>query len=274
MKKVFLIIGLLLSLLISHAQNVNGSWSGILQLQAKELNVVFNITKNGDNYITTMDSPSQNVYGFSTTSTEFKDSILTIRMDNANMSYQGRLVAEGRIRGVFTQMGKLYSLDITNNEKNKVKSTAKKSSGNYHNYSYYVDTVSVDNASNAMITIPVKKGKTPAIIIECEQCITTSETAFNKNNNINQLIDYLTSNGFTVLYSNGEQIDTTAAISYLKTISTVNQNKISILKISDHKMVAKVFSDHKKNMLIKEITNSNNKISAYNQLTNWLLRTA
>lgn len=274
MKKAILIIGLLLATIFGRSQTICGSWSGTMQLREKVIHVIFNVTKNGEEYTTTMDSPTQKIKGFSTTSTEFKNSILTIRMDHADMSYQGKLMETGIMKGVFTQMGKSYSLDL------KCKSTyAKKPSKytvpkRYYAYSYYIDSVKVSNDIQAIVTLPIKKSKTSAIILDCESGYTFSEDGFNNYQNIQKLIDHLTGNGFTVYFSTNGHCDKAAAISYLNSLKSVNNNKISTLKISEYEMTATLSETSKKFSSINKQNTSVNTTGTINQLTNWLLRKA
>ena len=157
MKKAILIIGLMLGSFVSQAQNVSGSWSGILHLQGNEIKVVFNLTKNGENYETMMYSPSEKGNGFSTTSTEFKDSILTIRMDKSGLQFQGRLMKHNVIKGVFTQMDAQYPLELTN-PKLTVSKPAVKMAQKYHAYSYYIEDVTLENNEMANLNFPIKRG--------------------------------------------------------------------------------------------------------------------
>ena len=60
----------------STAQDIEGSWNGVLKIQGQELPIVFNISINDDILNTTMDSPSQGAVGIATDSTSFVDNIL------------------------------------------------------------------------------------------------------------------------------------------------------------------------------------------------------
>jgi len=267
MKKINVLIGCMFAFMFSQAQQLTGSWSGNMDLHGKEISVVFHVTHQNQKLIATMDSPSQKVYGFSTSSTELKDSVLTIYMNEANMQYQGRIMKDGTMKGIFTQMGKMYSLNLIhegrshisetiNNDKSRIKSYA---------YSYHIDTVSINDKFNVLYTEPLKSGKTAAIIIDCKDF---NKNDLSKNSNLNNIIDQLTSKGITVICPLKSSFDKNATIAYLKTCNKVNQKKISVLTITQNEMVASIGNNSK---TIK-INNSNNQNNEINQIANWLLQ--
>lgn len=272
MKKSILIIGLLLAAIFGKAQNVSGSWSGILKLQNREIAIVFNVSKNGDNYVTTMDSPTQNVKGFSTNATEFNDSILSIRMDDARMDFKGRIMKNGEIHGVFTQMGRKYPLMLVNT-KLSFKVEKKQVPFKYHNYSYYGDTLNLKNNIKAYVTTPIRKGKMPAVVLACAPTGNIPENASTTEATLSELSDHLTSNGFVVIRFVEQNGDASQAVDYLRNLPNVNTNRISVVKMCNHKMTANSIYTKKNKNTNKEINLDCNKIVAYNQLTDWLLKT-
>jgi len=231
--------------------------------------VVFNLTKNGENYETMMYSPSEKGNGFSTTSTEFKDSILTIRMDKSCLQFQGRLMKHNVIKGVFTQMDAQYALELTN-PKLTVSKPAVKMAQKYHAYSYSIEDVTLENNEMANLNLPIKRGKMKAVVIECDYEKMDAKEKVGNKNSINELSDHLSSNGFAVLYFT-TCISTESAIAHLKTLPEVNNMKISVIKISENGITAMHLNEGKKKSAIKEIKKVGDKIYVFNQLTNWLL---
>lgn len=271
MKKINVLIGCMFAFIFSQAQQVTGSWSGSMDLHGKEISVVFHVTHQNQQLSATMDSPSQNVFGLSTTKTELKDSVLTIRMDEANMHYQGRIMKDGTMKGVFTQMGKLYSLNLTQNGKLPLAITTKCDMDRMkpYAYSYYIDTVAINSSFKAVLSQPVKTGKTAAIIIDCK--ISTNKD-FSENSTLSSMIDHLTSKGFTVVCSIDKNCDKDAAISYLKTLKSVNQNKISVLTVTNNEMTATFGSNSKTISMDKNANVEGSEQVVFKQLANWLLR--
>ena len=276
MKKLSFTIGLLLAALFAQAQNVCGSWRGAMTLGDRQILVVFNVTKLGDVYSATMDSPSQNVKGISTTSTTFVDSILTINMDGAKIQYQGRLMKSNKLNGIFTQMGKRYALSLTNRSAVSKSSFETKSVKRISKaYSYSIDTVFIGNNGsknvNTVVYQPYNKGKAAAVVLVCDLDISNS-TKYQKK--FSDLSDFLCTNGFIVLcVESANENTTTMASDYLKTYPGVNAKKISVVKFNDSSMTGKCLSTKKSTLLCKEISMVNTeKLQAYNELTNWLFK--
>lgn len=235
MEKIIFSIGLVLASLFAQAQNVCGSWLGVVKIGNSELTVVFNVKQMGDVFLSTMDSPTQNIKGISTTSTTFVDSILTINMDDAKMQYQARLMKNGKLNGIFTQMENRYSLSMTNQSAVSKSSPSRQSKKQISNaYSYSIDTVCINNNSfdtaKALVYQPIKRRKSPAVVLICD---------LDKNNKIankyaNEYTDYLCSNGYVVLcMDNFDENLALQASSYLKTCSGVNAKKVSFVILNE-----------------------------------------
>jgi len=112
MKKTVLIISLVLCWGMLQAQRVNGTWVGNLDLNGNVIEVIFHVTETANGFVTTMDYPAQNAFGISTTSTAFENAIITILLDDESTHYQGRLMKDNTIRGIFTQMGSEHYLQL------------------------------------------------------------------------------------------------------------------------------------------------------------------
>lgn len=235
MEKLIFSLGLLFATLFAQAQNVCGTWSGVVKMGNSEITVVFNVQQMDDVFSSTMDSPAQNVKGISTTSTTFVDSILTINMDDAQIQYQGRLMKNNKLNGVFTQMGKRYALSLTNqsvvSNRNSKKQAAKQIS---KAYSYSIDTVCFNNFGlNSVKTIvyePIKKSKSPAIVLVCDLDKENKNTSKYSSGLSNQLC----SNGYVVLCIDffDENLALQAS-NYLKTCSGVNAEKVSFVILNE-----------------------------------------
>jgi len=275
MKKTLFIFILLLTAIGGQAQSICGSWGGVLKLHDKEIFIVFKVAQNGENYTSTMLTPTQKSIGYTTSSTEFENNILTIKMDNADMNYQARLIDGEIFKGIFTQMGKSYALNLKNNNISPVKVAENAKLKRHYSYSYYSDSVKVNNNLNAIVTLPIKKSKSAAIILDCELGYNNTSCALNNRQNIQELIDVLSSNGFIVFYSTNGNCDKEAATAYLKSVQGVNEKKISILKVSENELMATINGDTKRIVSEKKINNkSDSKINTFNRMTSWLLRMA
>jgi len=87
-----------------YAQDIAKTWYGTLNIQGTALRVVFNISKTGDSYITTMDSPDQGVKGIPTDKTIFSGNQLIIEASKMALVYTGTYTTESNtITGIFKQ---------------------------------------------------------------------------------------------------------------------------------------------------------------------------
>ncbi len=283
MKKLAFLISLLLASYFAQAQHVCGSWNGILTIKDREISVVFNVTKLGDVYTSTMDSPSQKLKGLSTTSTTFVDSILTIRMEDSNMQYQGRWMKNNQMKGIFTQMGELYSLDLTNYQNKRDDNTKKVAKRNNKAYSCYFDTVTLDNSINqektkAVYYQPIKKAKLSAVVLmsDAKDRDATHHQTYQKE--LTELAEHLCKNGFAVIFC----IDTTSAknptfdaINYLKSNSKINPDKISLVKFNETNIQGIFTAKNLAKLLNKEISKiDTQKVASFDEITRWLLEIA
>lgn len=104
MKKLNLTLILLLAFTTMQAQNIVGDWYGTLNIQATKLHLVFHISKSGEVYTSTMDSPDQNAFGLATDGTTFTGNQLTIQAAKYSLKYMGTFKADSnKIAGTFTQ---------------------------------------------------------------------------------------------------------------------------------------------------------------------------
>ena len=78
MKRVFVSVFFVLVAMIVNAQDIAGHWGGTLNIQGVKLRLVFHVSRSGDSWTTTMDSPDQGAKGIPTGKTEYADSVLTI----------------------------------------------------------------------------------------------------------------------------------------------------------------------------------------------------
>ena len=109
-----LLVLLLMSISSFAAEDqVEGKWMGNLAVgDGVVLRVVFNLTRAGDGYIGTLDSPDQGATGIPLTSVEMDDGALVVRIDTLRAQYRGEL-ADGGFSGVFQQAGQRLALKLT-----------------------------------------------------------------------------------------------------------------------------------------------------------------
>ena len=92
-----------------YAQEITGSWQGELDIQGMKLPLILNITKDGENLKSTLDSPKQGAKDLPVSKTEFVNNELKFEASNLGLSYKGTL-KDGKIEGTFSQGGMQLTL--------------------------------------------------------------------------------------------------------------------------------------------------------------------
>ena len=113
MKKTILILAVVLASVSMFGQNISGKWYGKLNLNGKELRVVFNISNTRTGFRATMDSPDQKAFGIPVMYTSFNDSIVRLDIPKAGIEYLGTLNNEFNFVGVIKQSGQIFPVILT-----------------------------------------------------------------------------------------------------------------------------------------------------------------
>jgi hypothetical protein len=103
---------LVLMSLTAHGQDINGDWDGTLQTPGAQFRIVFHVSKTAEAYITTMDSPDQNVSGIPVTVTNFRYPDVKLEITNLGVIYEGSL-ADEHLRGRWMQSGQSFPLVLS-----------------------------------------------------------------------------------------------------------------------------------------------------------------
>lgn len=106
---------------ILFSQDLQGSYSGTLQVKDSQMELIFNISSTNDEYKATLDVPAQGATGIELDSVNLQNKQLTISSAKLKMTYKGTLSEDG-INGTYEQMGEQYPLHL--------KKTIKKKPGN------------------------------------------------------------------------------------------------------------------------------------------------
>ena len=97
-----------------HAQNFEGAWYGLIKLPTTQLHLVFHITKTGDTYTATMDSPDQNANGLPVDKVDVSQNNITLTAAKFGVSYTGTYLPDSnKIKGTFTQGPGSLPLNLT-----------------------------------------------------------------------------------------------------------------------------------------------------------------
>jgi len=112
MKTKSLLLLFLVSFQSFFAQDIQGSWEGNLAIQGTKLPLIFNIQKNGELYLSTLDSPMQGAKGIPIKETIYVNNELKINAPNLNLKFNG-VFKEDTIEGNFIQNGASFPLVLT-----------------------------------------------------------------------------------------------------------------------------------------------------------------
>lgn len=196
-----MVIIMMISTLAISAQDVIGSWHGLLKVSGIELRISFNISQNNGVYSSTMDSPDQGAFGIAMTSTEINDNGVKITYAAASIVYNGTVKSNELITGTFTQGGMDIPLDLSRTlpEKEVVKRTQEP----VKPYPYYSEEVKVDNKLDSVIlagtlTLPSREGKYPVVILISGSGPQNRDEELLNHKPFLVLSDYLTRNGIGV----------------------------------------------------------------------------
>jgi len=121
--KYAIIIGALFLGLTGKAQNINGSYSGTLDVQGMQMELIFNIMPTEDGFKATMDVPMQGASGIELDSVVLQDDTVTITSAKMKMTYIGILIDNG-MEGTYEQMGQELPLTLLKTVKKKPGNTA------------------------------------------------------------------------------------------------------------------------------------------------------
>ncbi|MCB7481813.1 alpha/beta hydrolase family protein [Christiangramia sediminis] len=119
--KYTIILASLLFGVAIQAQELKGSYSGNLEVQGTQMELIFNISSAEEGYEATLDVPAQGASGIKLDSVSLQDNRVTINSAKMRMTYSGILKGE-TIEGTYKQAGQEFPLNLNR--------TVKKQPGN------------------------------------------------------------------------------------------------------------------------------------------------
>ena len=268
MRKTVLVLFVILTNLSIYAQDISGTWNGILKVQGIQLRLVFNITQTEKGYSSTMDSPDQGAKGIPVTSTNYENSILKLEVSNAEIKYEGTLDKEGAFNGTFKQGGQSFPLILT--KKKIEKEIVVRPQEPIKPYPYYSEEVKFENKKDKIklagtLTLPEKNGKFPAVILITGSGPQNRDEELLDHKPFLVLSDFLTKNGIAVLrfddrgtakstgdFKNATTFDFATdveyAIEYLQKRKEINKDKIGLIGHSEGGIIAPIIASENKDI--------------------------
>lgn len=267
MKTILILLATLLTSLTLTAQDITGQWNGVLNVQGIQLRLVFNVTKTGNGYSATMDSPDQGAKGIPVTNTSFDNPKIKFEVANARIEYNGEL-KENEITGTFKQGGQEFPMNLS--RKAIEKEAVKRPQEPQQPFSYYSEEVTFQNTGANIslagtLTLPEKEGEFPAVILISGSGPQNRDEELLGHKPFLVIADYLTKNGIAVLryddrgvgQSKGDfknatsadfATDVESAMAYLKTRKEINKKKIGLIGHSEGGLIAPLVASRSKDV--------------------------
>ena len=201
MKRVFVSVFFVLVAMIMNAQDIAGHWGGTLNIQGVKLRLVFHVSRSGDSWTTTMDSPDQGAKGIPTGKTEYADSVLTITAPALGMKFSGKWQGTDRIQGTFVQGGLTLPLELTRVDGEVALSRPQEPKPPYP---YRVEEVTFENTKAGVtlagtLTLPEKGEHYPVVVLISGSGPQDRDSEIVGHKPFLVLADYLTRQGVGVL---------------------------------------------------------------------------
>lgn len=257
MKKAGVVFVLMMTFILSKGQDITGQWNGVLKVQGMQLRIVFNISKTGNVYHSTMDSPDQGAKGIPVTTTTFENSKLRLEIAGLRVEYAGEL-KDKMIKGIFRQNGMEFPLDLT--REMIAKQVVKRPQEPVKPYPYLAEDITFQNSKENItlagtLTLPKNGGKYPVVILISGSGPQNRDEELMGHKPFLVISDYLTRHGIAVLryddrgvaQSKGDfktatsvdfSSDVESAIAYLKTRKEINPDKIGLVGHSEGGIIA------------------------------------
>jgi fermentation-respiration switch protein FrsA (DUF1100 family) len=258
MKKKLLIATVLLMAAITSAQEITGTWNGLLELQGIQLPLVLHIEAGAEGYKATMDSPDQGATGIEITSLRFEDPDLDFEVVPMAITYSGKLTASGTIEGTFTQMGQSLPLNLSKDPVAKKKLLRPQEP--VKPYPYVSEEVSIPNPGAGLVlsgtlTLPPGEGKHPAVVLISGSGAQNRDEEVFGHRPFLVLADYLTRKGIAVLRyddrgtarSTGDHASATSedlatdvqsAVTFLRSREDIDMKNIGLVGHSEGGLIA------------------------------------
>jgi fermentation-respiration switch protein FrsA (DUF1100 family) len=248
------------------SSRVEGTWEGALNVGV-DLRIVFHIRQHSTGSLSgTMDSPDQSAFEIPCDTVFFRSDTLTIEMYALKASYQGRLVNDSTLNGVFTQ-GIPLPLDL---KKVETPSEKKRSQIPRPPFPYTIEQVSYFNTDQsirfgATLTIPPGPGPFPAVVLISGSGPQDRNSTLLGHPVFEVLADHLTRHGIMVLrYDDrgvGETggdfsgatsadfaLDAAAGVDFLKRRKEADPKKLGLVGHSEGGMIAPMVANSREDI--------------------------
>lgn len=258
MKKTLLVLLALMAVTFTMAQEITGTWNGVLETQGIQLPLLIHIEAAEQGFKATMDSPDQGATGIEISSLNYVRPDLKFEVTPMSISYSGKLNDSGIIEGTFTQMGQSLPLNFSRDAVGKKELFRPQEPK--QPYPYYSEAVSIVNSEHDLtlsgtLTLPSKDGKYPVVVLISGSGAQNRDEEVFGHKPFLVLSDYLTRNGIGVLRyddrGTGEStgnyatatsedlaVDVRSAVDFLKSRTDIDQRNIGLVGHSEGGLIA------------------------------------
>ena len=251
------------------AQNIDGAWSGALDIQGIKLHLVLNVSTSEDKKLSaTLDSPDQGAKGIPISSVSYENSVLKFAVSSAKIEYEGTLGSDSIFMGTFKQNGNTLPLNLSRaiQEIKKIVHSQEP----VKPYPYYSENVTFENSAAKInlagtLTLPKKDGKFPVVILIAGSGPNNRDENILGHKPFLVLSDFVTKSNIAVLrcdkrgigqskgnYSNATTADfasdVQAAINYLKSRKEIDTQKIGLIGHSEGGIIAPMVAAQSKDV--------------------------
>lgn len=258
---VLIIAVVITNLTLGFAQDkFTGHWSGKLFFGTRALQIVLNISKDGDTLKATIDSPDQGAMGIKVQSVTLSNDSIFLDIKSIGGSYAAKYVdAKDSVylSGEFKQAGMKLPLNLVRSDKSVVLSRPQEPKPPFP---YITEEVEFENKSagvrfSGTFSRPDKEGKYAAVVLVTGSGKQDRDESLFGHKPFAVIADYLTRNGFAVLRydergvgkSTGDfsrattmdfTLDALEAVRFLKSRPDVIVDKVGIIGHSEGGVVA------------------------------------
>ena len=200
--KTFLFALLIFFVYCSKAQDISGSWAGILNTPGGELPIVLHITTEGDSIVATTDSPLQNSKGTRIDEIKLAANELSFKIKAHHSSFKGVLYNDS-IAGTFSQ--NQMTIPLTFKKVRRPQEPKPK-------FPYIIKNITIKNTEQGnmlagTLTTPFDKKNFPVVILITGSGPQNRDEAFLLHKPFLVIADYFTTRGIGVLRMDDRGVD-------------------------------------------------------------------
>ena len=240
-----------------HAQDINGKWSGALDVGGKTLRLVFNVSRTDSGYLSTMDSPDQGAKGIPVTRTESGPAGVVFEIKSARIEYSGELKNDV-ITGTFRQAGRALPLNLSRGTAHI--SGPKRPQEPMPPFPYHTEEVYFTNNKagirlSGTLSLPEKEGTFPVVVLISGSGPQNRDEELLGHKPFWVIADHLTRNGIGVLRFDDRGVgnsggsfdksttadfatDVESAVAFLKTRPEADKKRIGLVGHSEGGIIA------------------------------------